>query len=122
MDTIVDGTRPLDGAAEGWIVGKMPRMRAGDRKRSNRQRRRSQHRLRTLLVCDGVHQLLAVAGANVNVAVIRRWSARQRVEAVAWAQAQIAAWAKDKSGWRTSVYWPEHVSQAHHRITSSAAV
>jgi len=68
---------------------------------------------RRIVQREDVHQLLAVAGANVSVAVISRWSAKQRAEAITWAQAQIAAWVKDKTGWRSSVRWPKHVSSAH---------
>jgi len=63
---------------------------------------------------EGIHQLLTVAGANVRVGVIRSWSQRNRAAAIRWAKAQVAAWAKDKPGWQTSVHWPAHVSSAHH--------
>lgn len=62
---------------------------------------------------DDVHQLLALAGANVPHAAIAAWSPAQRDDAVAWARAQLVAWQRDKPGWQTSVYWPEHVSLAH---------
>jgi len=66
---------------------------------------------------EGIHQLLTVAGANVSMSVIRTWSQRKRAVAIRWAKAQVAAWAKDKNGWQTSVYWPAHVSSAHRERT-----
>jgi hypothetical protein len=60
---------------------------------------------------EGLHQLLAIAGANVSVEVIARWSAPQRADAIVWAQAQIVAWRTDKSA---LVCWPEHVVDRAH--------
>src|SRR5262245_53907813 len=62
---------------------------------------------------DDVHQLLALAGANISNATLAAWSAAQRDDAVAWARAQLVAWQRDRKGYETSVFWPEHVSLAH---------
>lgn len=63
--------------------------------------------------CQGLRELLAIAGANITVQAIARWSHRERAEAIAWAHAQVEAFRKDKPGWKTSVFWPEHVSRAN---------
>jgi hypothetical protein len=60
-----------------------------------------------------LRELLAIAGANIAVQAIARWSTRERNEAIAWAHAQVEAFRKDKPGWTTSVFWPEHVSRAN---------
>lgn len=63
--------------------------------------------------CDSIRQLLTIAGANVSVESIKPWSRAQRDEAITWARAQLAAWSKDRLGYQTSVFWPEHVSVSH---------
>lgn len=98
MDTIADGTRPSGDAVAKQIVGRTHRMRAGAHSRN---------------CVECLHQLLAIAGANISARSIGRWSRRQRADAKAWANAQIAAYSKDKPGWQTSVFVPEHVSSAN---------
>lgn len=100
MDTTADGTRRLEDAVAKPIVGKMRRMHAGARKHP-----------KNCTQC--VRELLTIAGANVSVRAIARWSRRQRAEAKTWAHEQIAAYARDKPGWQTSVFVPEHVSSAN---------
>jgi len=63
--------------------------------------------------CQGLRELLAIAGANVAVQAIARWSHRERAEAIAWAHAQIDAFKHDKPGYQTSVFWPEHISRSN---------
>jgi hypothetical protein len=83
-----------------------------------RKRRRPRQRLND---CTGIRQLLAVAGANVSVQAIAKWSKRQRAAAITWAHEQIAAFRADKPGWSTSVFWPEHVSRANRDWRQPAA-
>lgn len=62
---------------------------------------------------ETIHEKLREAGANVTAAAIQSWTSEQRIDAFTWAEAQLAASAKDKPGRHTSVRWPEHVSAAH---------
>src|SRR5262245_6267529 len=105
MVTIVDGTPQSVAGAERQIVGKMRRTHDGARRRHRHTHSRN--------CSQCVRELLTIAGANVSVRVIARWSKRQRVAAITWANDQIAAWSKDKAGWTTSVFVPEHVSSAN---------
>jgi len=55
---------------------------------------------------------LRKAGARVSLRAIAGWTSTQKADAALWADAQIAATAKDTDR-QTSVRWPDHVGVAH---------
>lgn len=59
---------------------------------------------------EGLHELLAIAGANVSLETVARWSPALRAEAIVWANTQCEAWATDTT---LVIRWPAHVRLAH---------